>query len=101
MTAAQITSKVVDLIKTYTLSTQPEINRTKSGNTVSFTMHTTSTRSSSVVTRLKLMMAELSTESKEIAVEKRLNQIALPKDRSELAFWRIYVFVPIRERKKP
>lgn len=100
MTATQITNKVVALIKTYTFSMEPEVRRDALGYVVSFTMHTTAARSSTVVTRLKLIVAEISQEPKGIAVKKMLDQDRWPESRADIAFWRIQITIPVKGRKK-
>lgn len=100
MTAAQLAHNTLELIKTYTFSTSPKLERVQGGYEVSFDVHTTATRSSSIVTRLKLMTAEVAHAHKGIVVKKHLNQPMHPKDRSELALWSICVVIPVKERKK-
>jgi hypothetical protein len=100
MTAAQLASSTLELIKTYTFSRNPKLERVQGGYEVSFCVNTTSTRSSSIVTRLKLIMGEAAPSDRGIVVRKALDQGGYPKDRSELANWSICIVIPVKERRK-
>lgn len=98
MTSARLADNIATMIKTYTFSNEPIIAREPGFYLVWFDLHTTATRSSSIVTRLKLILAE--TAPGRCSVSKTLGQEIWPKDRAELAVWRVSIKIPVRERKK-
>ena len=100
MTAKQITAKVVHLIETYAFTKKTEVTRTSGCYVVSFSTTTTSTRASSMITRLNLIMHAVSTPTKKVIVKKSLAQECWPIDRSALALWNIEILIPVKDSAK-
>lgn len=98
MSSEELAKRVNHWIRTYHFCGEVTSGRTDGYHYIQFEARTTSTRASSMVTRLKLMVSEL-VVGPEFEVSKRLIGQA-PIERSSLATWQVYVRIFIRKRKQ-
>lgn len=95
MRASESSRKILHWIKQYDFSKHVFLKRTQHYMIIEFDVRTTKTRASTIVTRLKLLVWEIS-EKSDICVSKELTS-APPKSRGELASWRIFTTIPVRK----
>lgn len=96
MSASKLSREVSRWIKDYGFCERVEVGRTDDHHVIEFEVRTTSTRASSMVTRIKLIVAELSSRS-DVTVDKELMSRP-PETRDALATWSIYVAIPVKRR---
>ena len=98
MSTEELARTVGRWVKSYNFCTKVLVRRELDQFVVSFESRTTSTRSSSMVTRLGLMAAQVLPDSR-FQTGKVLTSPP-PEDRSALATWRIFVAIPVKVRKE-
>jgi len=98
MNASKLASEITKCVEDYGFVPHTTKRREMDSYLVEFTVITTKTRASSIVTRLSLLSSELAGESP-FSVNKELITDP-PATRDDLATWRITVHVPIKVRSK-
>lgn len=98
MTSRDLARSIQHWVTTYNFCGEVEVARDTDKHIVSFNARTTKTRASTMVTRVRLIVADLA-KVPGIVVGKELISEA-PENRSALASWRIFVNVPIGKQHK-
>ena len=96
MNASELSREISRWIREYQFCGKVRSRRTEYQRIVEFEARTTKTRASSMVTRIKLIAAELA-EGSDVVVDKDLVSEP-PATRDALASWKIYAAIPIKRR---
>lgn len=94
MNSNEVAKEVSHWARMYQFSGEVKHEKSPESHKIHFEARTTSTRASTMVTRLRLIVHDIN-DSPDILVGKELIS-ARPENRAALASWRIYVSVPIR-----
>jgi hypothetical protein len=96
MNTVELVRRISYWTKEYQFCGKVSLKRVSDHYVVAFEARTTRTRASSMVTRIKLIAAELA-EGSDIVVDKDLVSEP-PATRDALASWKIYAAIPIKRR---
>ena len=96
MNTIELVRRISYWTKEYQFCGKVTSSRTDDHYVVEFEARTTKTRASSMVTRIKLIAAELA-EGSDVVVDKDLVSEP-PATRDALASWKIYAAIPIKRR---
>lgn len=97
MSSQELAKKISYWIRTYSFCGEVVTVKLDNNYFIQFEARTTKTRASSMVTRIKLISAEVILDVEFQVGKELLSEV--PSDRSALATWKIFVRIPIHVRK--
>ena len=96
MNTNELARRIGHWTREYQFCGEVSVSRIQDHYVVEFEARTTKTRASSMVTRIKLIAADLA-EGSDVVVDKDLVSES-PATRDALASWKIYAAIPIKRR---